>query len=99
GKRTGAEREFSMPTSCPSCGSPVVKPEGEAMARCTNEEACPAQQYEGLVHFVSRGAMDIQGVGEKLAALLIQAKLVQDPGDLYTLRKERLVGLDRLDDK
>ncbi len=81
-RRTGTEKIFRMPTRCPVCGSEVIKPEGEAMHRCTNA-ACPAQSLEKIKHFVSRGAMDIEGVGEKLCTALFQAGLVSDVGDLY----------------
>ncbi|MPZ15961.1 MAG: NAD-dependent DNA ligase LigA, partial [Chloroflexi bacterium] len=98
-KRTGREVPFQMPTSCPRCGAPVAYLEGEVMARCTGGVTCPAQRYELIKHFVSRAAMDIDGVGEKLVAALIEAGLVQDPADLYGLRKEQLVELERFGDK
>jgi DNA ligase (NAD+) len=99
-KRTGQEQPFRMPARCPVCGSPVVKPEGEAMSRCTGGiEACPAQRFQLLVHFVSRPAMDIDGIGEKLVAALIQAGLVTDPADFYALSKEQLLELERFADK
>jgi DNA ligase (NAD+) len=98
-KRTGDERVFQMPDTCPVCGAEVVKPEGEAMRRCTGGATCPAQRYELIKHFVSRPAMDIVGVGERLADALIEAGLTRDPADLYSLTKEQLVGLERLADK
>jgi len=98
-KRTGEEQVFHMPERCPSCGGPVVKPEGEAMHRCTNALSCPAQQYELLKHFVSRAAMDIQGIGESLCQALLSAGLVHDVADLYYLKKEQLLGLERMADK
>ena len=97
-KRTGEERIFSMPLKCPVCGAEVIKPEGEAMHRCTNA-ACPAQALERLKHFVSRGAMDVDGVGEKLCTALFQEGLVRDVADLYYLTRERLLGLERMADK
>jgi DNA ligase (NAD+) len=97
-KRTGAERVFVMPSCCPVCGAEVVKPEGEVMARCTNA-SCPAQIFQSLTHFVSRGAMDIEGVGEKLAAALLNSGLVKDIADLYSLRKEELSALERMGEK
>jgi DNA ligase (NAD+) len=97
-KRTGKERFFVMPSRCPACGGEVVKPEGEVMTRCTNA-SCPAQIYELLTHFVSRGGMDIEGVGEKLAAALLHSGLVKDVADLYSLRKEELIGLERMAEK
>ena len=90
---------YSLPERCPICGSPVVKPEGEAMARCTGRLVCPAQRWELLKHFVSRGAMDVDGLGEKLLTALMKADLVKDPSDLYQLEKEQLVQLERMADK
>ena len=97
-KRTGKERRFRPPRTCPSCKSKVVRPEGEVMRYCTNP-ACPAQAARLLGHFVSRGAMDIDGVGERLAMMLLQADLVQDPADLYFLKKDDLLTLERMADK
>lgn len=95
--RTGAEKIFVMPPRCPECGSEAIKPEGEAMSRCTNV-SCPAQIYELVKHFVSRGAMDIEGIGEKLADILLQSGLIKDVADIYTLndRKGEFIGLDRM---
>jgi DNA ligase (NAD+) len=87
-KRTGAEREFEMPARCPVCGGEVLKPEGEVMSYCTNA-SCPARIEEQLAHFVSRGAMDIDGVGEKLATSLHRAGLIQSVADLYRLHRHR----------
>jgi DNA ligase (NAD+) len=97
-RRTGKEKIFSMPSRCPVCGSEVIKPEGEAMHRCTNA-ACPSQALERIKHFVSRGAMDIDGVGEKLCQALFEAGLIKDAADLYYLNKEQLLGLERMADK
>jgi DNA ligase (NAD+) len=97
-RRTGKEKIFSMPSRCPVCGSEVIKPEGEAMHRCTNT-ACPSQALEKIKHFVSRGAMDIDGVGEKLCQALFEAGLVKDAADLYDLTKEQLLTLERMADK
>jgi DNA ligase (NAD+) len=97
-RRTGKEKIFSMPGRCPVCGSEVIKPEGEAMHRCTNA-ACPSQALERIKHFVSRGAVDIDGVGEKLCQALFEAGLVKDAADLYYLTKEQLLGLERMADK
>jgi len=82
--------------ACPVCGGEVVKPEGEVMYYCSNA-ACPAQVQERLGHFVSRGAMDIRGIGEKLIALLLREELVKDAADLYTLmeKKEKIVQLEK----
>jgi len=97
-RRTGKEQIFSMPGSCPVCGSEVIKPQGEAMHRCTNT-ACPSQALEKIKHFVSRGAMDMDGVGEKLCQALFQAGLVKDAADLYYLTKDQLLSLERMADK
>jgi DNA ligase (NAD+) len=97
-RRTGKEKIFSMPGRCPVCGSEVIKPEGEAMHRCTNA-ACPSQALERIRHFVSRGAMDIDGVGEKLCQALFEAGLIKDAADLYRLTREQLLGLERMADK
>jgi DNA ligase (NAD+) len=97
-RRTGKEKIFFMPSRCPVCGSEVIKPEGEAMHRCTNA-ACPSQALERIKHFVSRGAMDIDGVGEKLCQALFEAGLIKDAADLYYLTKEQLLGLERMADK
>jgi len=95
--RTGKEKVFVMPSKCPVCGAEAIKPEGEAMSRCTNV-SCPAQVYELVKHFVSRGAMDIEGIGEKLAEALLKAGLIKDVGDIYTLKdkKEEFIGLERM---
>jgi len=97
-KRTGNERPFEMPKECPSCGGAVVRPEGEAVARCVNS-ACPAQLVEGIVHFASRGAMDIEGLGPSLASALVESGLVKKVSDLYRLTRERLVTLERMGEK
>jgi DNA ligase (NAD+) len=84
---------WRMPENCPACGTPVVKPEGEVMHRCPNR-ACPAKGYQWLKHFVSRGAMDIDGVGEKLVARLLEEGLVTRPQDLYRLTVDDLLPLE-----
>jgi DNA ligase (NAD+) len=99
-KRPAEAVPYELPKSCPVCGSPVVRPAGEAMARCTGGFArCFAQRFELLKHFVGRGTMDIESVGEKLAWSLIEHKLVYDPSDIYKLSREQLVGLERMGDK
>jgi DNA ligase (NAD+) len=92
---------YELPRTCPRCGSPVVRVEGEAMARCTGGFAkCVSQRFELLKHFVSRGAMDIESLGERLAwSLVIEHGLVYDPSDVYKLTKEQLVALERIGDK
>ncbi|HZP57753.1 MAG TPA: NAD-dependent DNA ligase LigA [Dehalococcoidia bacterium] len=99
-KRTGGEKVFRMPRKCPACKTPVARAEGEAMYYCPNRQ-CPAQRFRLLEHFVGRGAMDIDGIGESLAAQLMRAGLVQDGADLYYLKDHRdeLLGLERLGEK
>jgi len=97
-KRTGKEKKFKMPATCPECGSEIVRFEGEVAHRCVNI-SCPAQLKEHIRHFASRGAMDIEGLGEKVSAQLFDAKLIADPADLYFLNKEQLVALDRQAEK
>ncbi|MCK9356549.1 MAG: NAD-dependent DNA ligase LigA [Dehalococcoidia bacterium] len=96
--RTGSEQVFHMPANCPVCGAEVTKPAGEAMHRCTNA-ACPAQALERIKHFVSRNAMDIEGVGEKLCDALFARGIVKDAGDLYSLTKADLLQLERMGEK
>jgi len=93
--RTGKERIFHLPTKCPVCGADVDRPEGEAMARCTNA-SCPAQLVERLRHFASRGAMDIEGLGEVLAEQLVSGDFVKEFAELYALDAGRLATIDRL---
>ncbi len=97
-RRTGEEKVFHMPLTCPVCGAEVLKPEGEAIHRCTNT-ACPAQALESIKHFTGKGAMDIDGVGEKLCNTLFDKSLVKDSGDLYYLNREQLLGLERMGEK
>ncbi len=97
-RRTGGEKVFEMPDRCPVCNTPVVRPEGEVMARCPNK-SCPAQLYELLNHFASKGAMDIEGLGHALCSALLEAGLVKDIADLYHLTKEQLLTLERMADK
>ncbi|MBE3585718.1 MAG: NAD-dependent DNA ligase LigA [Thermoanaerobacter sp.] len=97
-ERTGDEKPFVMPHHCPECGAKVVRPPGEVATRCTNI-ACPARLREGLLHFVSRNAMDIAGLGPAVIGQLLAAGLVRDPADLYALRLEDLVPLERLGKK
>ena len=96
--RTGGEKVFLMPATCPVCHAEVIRAEGEAMHRCTNT-ACPAQALESIIHFASKGAMDIDGVGEKLCGSLFQKGLVKDSGDLYGLNRDALLGLERMGEK
>ena len=97
-KRTGKEKVFHMPSHCPVCSAEVIKPEGEAMHRCTNS-ACPSQALEKIKHFVGRNAMDIDGVGEKLCQALFEKGLVKDVADLYYLTREQLLTMEKMADK
>jgi DNA ligase (NAD+) len=94
-RRTGDERIFSMPERCPICGSPTHRGEGEAGRYCTNS-ACPAQLKRHVEHFVSRGALDIEGLGEKLANRLVDLGMIRDLGDIYRLDWEALAQLEGL---
>ena len=96
--RDGLTTVFSMPQTCPSCGSEVLRPEGEVALRCMNM-ACPARLRESLIHFVSRSAMDIVGVGPSLIDQLLARGLVQDAADLYRLSHEDLLSLERMGPK
>ena len=97
-KRTGEEQEFTMPTHCPECESELVRLEGEVALRCINP-SCPAQIREGLIHFVSRNAMNIDGLGEKVISQLFREQLIKDVADIYTLTKQQLIGLERMGEK
>lgn len=97
-RRTGDEVAFQMPTHCPECESELVRIEGEVALRCINP-TCPAQIREGLIHFVSRTAMNIEGLGEKVISQLFAAELIRDPADLYFLTKEQLLNLERMGEK
>jgi DNA ligase (NAD+) len=97
-RREGGEKIWRMPKRCPSCNTPVLKDEEEVAVYCPNVE-CPGRQLEGLVHFASRGAMDIRGLQYKRIAQLIEAGLVTDIADLYTLTVEQLVSLERFAEK
>ena len=98
-RRAGDEREFVMPDRCPVCDSAILRPEGEAVARCTNPISCPAQVKERIVHWSGRYALDIDGLGEKLVDQLVEAGLVHTVADLYRLDHAALVGLERMADK
>jgi len=93
-RRTGKERRFRMPDRCPVCGSDVDHPPGEAMSRCTNA-ACPAQVYERVRHFASRGAMDIEGLGDVMAQQLTERGLVAEIADIYRLDEAALARIPR----
>lgn len=98
-RRPRNARIFQMPDKCPVCGSEVIKPEGEAIARCTGGLFCSAQRKEAIRHFAARRAMDIEGLGEKLIDQLVEKKLVEDIADLYSLNVAQLAGLERMAEK
>ncbi|HXK33077.1 MAG TPA: helix-hairpin-helix domain-containing protein, partial [Dehalococcoidia bacterium] len=100
GKRKPGARRFSMPATCPVCKTPVARKPGEAAYYCPNRQ-CPAQRFRLLEHFASRGAMDIDGIGEQMAYLLMDRGFVQDGGDLYRLHERRadLLKVERLGEK
>ena len=93
-KRKGTEVDFEMPKVCPVCGAPAVREEGEAVVRCTGIE-CPAKLYRNLVHFVSREAMNIDGLGESIIAQLLEKNLIKNIADIYTLKFEDIASLKK----
>lgn len=97
-ERTGEEEDFVMPSECPECGSELIRIEGEVALRCVNPK-CPAQIREGLIHFVSRNAMNIDGLGEKVITQLFEHELVEDVADLYRLDRQELLKLERMGEK
>jgi len=98
-QRSEVSQPISMPSECPVCCSPVERAEGEAVIRCSGGLICRAQRLEHLKHFVSRKAMDIDGVGERLLEILIEKEWVTTPADLYRLSAESIEGLDRMGEK
>ena len=98
-KRTEHQQPFEMPSSCPACGSPALRPDGEAVARCSNLVNCPAQLRQGIIHWCSRGALDIDGLGEKLVDQFVTVGYVSHVADLYSLTHAQLIDLERLGDK
>ncbi|EMX4399638.1 TPA: NAD-dependent DNA ligase LigA [Listeria innocua] len=97
-ERTGSEEPFRMPKNCPTCDSELVRLEEEVALRCINPK-CPAQIKEGLIHFVSRNAMNIDGLGEKVIIQLFSMHLIKDVADLFFLSKEKLLELERMGEK
>jgi DNA ligase (NAD+) len=97
-RRTGKERRFSFPTHCPVCRSATFRPEGEAISRCMNP-SCPAKLRESLLHFASRRAMNIEGLGDSLVRQLLEKDLIKNIPDLYSLTHEDLVNLERMGTK
>jgi DNA ligase (NAD+) len=98
-KRPAHAKPFVMPERCPVCDSDVIKPEGEAVARCSGGLYCAAQRKEAIKHFASRRAMDIEGLGDKLIEQLVDSDLIHDPADLYALTQGQLAALERMGDK
>ncbi len=96
--RDGSERPFEMPTHCPVCGEPLSRPEGEAVTRCVNAR-CPAQALEHIIHWSTKSAMDIDGLGEKLATRLFDLGLIKDVADIYDLKAGQLVPLEGFGEK
>ena len=97
-KRNGREQKFSMPKHCPACKAEVVREKGEVASRCTHLN-CPAQLKERLLHFASRKAMDIEGLGEALAGQFVEKKMVKDFSEIYTLKKDEVASLQRMGGK
>ena len=97
-ERNGSEQVFEMPKHCPVCGEETIRLEGEAAVKCINI-SCPAQIRRGIIHFVSRDAMDIEGMGESIVGLLLENGLIKDIADLYYLNPDDLVNLERMGEK
>lgn len=95
-RRPPDARKIELPRHCPVCGSDVIRPPGEAVARCTGGLYCPAQRKEAIKHFASRRAMDIEGLGDKLVDQLVEKKLVSTVADLYRLKVDQVAALERM---
>lgn len=89
---------YEMPEICPSCGARVFREEGEAAIRCTNPE-CPAQLLRVLIHFCSRDAMDIEGLGPAILGLFVEKGIIRTPNDIYSITKEEISELEGLGEK
>jgi DNA ligase (NAD+) len=98
-KRPKSARKWKMPKACPSCGTPLIRREGEVDYRCPNKAGCPSQGQEWLFHFAGRGALDIEGLGYKTLWALVEKGLVQDPADIYTLTAKQLEQLEGFAEK
>lgn len=98
-KRTGSEKKFQMPDKCPECGTRVILPRDEVIHRCPNNISCPAQIKGTIEHFASRPALNIEGLGEKWADIFVDKGVVKNPADLYYLKKDQLMALERMADK
>lgn len=99
GRRTGEEQPYVFPTTCPACGTTLERPEGEKIWRCPNFGICPAQLVRRVEHFVSRGALDIVGIGERQAQLFVEQGLIRDVADLYALKAEDFADLEGFGEK
>src|SRR5579885_2578676 len=97
-RRTGAEEVYHLPERCPICDTPIVRSEDEAMAYCPNTQ-CPARNLESIIHFVSKGAMDIETIGEKMCVQLVESGLVKSVADFYNLTRDQLLTLEGVKDK
>ena len=97
-ERTGEEIDFNMPRKCPVCSEPTVRLEGESAVKCINI-SCPAQIRRGIIHYVSRDAMNIDGLGESIITLLLNEKIINDIADLYYIQKEDVINLERMGEK
>jgi DNA ligase (NAD+) len=95
--RTGNEKKYVMPKECPDCGTKLSRSDHEVVWRCTNN-SCPARTWRHIQHFASKGALDIEGMGEKNVMALLEANLIEDAADIYALKKEQLLSLDRFAD-
>lgn len=98
-KRGQQTKKIVFPSHCPSCGSEIIRKEGESAAKCTGGNACPDQIKEGLKHFVSRNAFDIEGLGEKIIDQLLDSKLIKTTSDLFSLNFDELISLERMAEK
>ncbi len=98
-KRPKTIKKFKMPTECPECGSPLIRIDDEAIIRCSGGLICPAQQKQSIIHFASRKAMGIEGLGDKSVEQLVNVGLIQGLADIYKLELEQLVSLDRMAEK
>lgn len=98
-RRPDHTEPVTLPAHCPVCGSDVIKPEGEAVARCSGGLYCAAQRKEAVKHFASRKALDIEGLGDKLVEQLVEQELIHDPADVFALTLEQIAGLERMAEK
>jgi DNA ligase (NAD+) len=98
-RRPADAKPVVLPGHCPVCGSDVIKPEGEAVARCTGGLYCAAQRKNAVLHFASRKALDIEGLGDKLVEQLVERELIHDPADVFSLTLEQVAGLERMAEK